>query len=142
MSFIGRESELDEAASASLASRLVTLVGPGGVGKSRLAAQAGAAFVDKFPDGAWMFEFAPLTDSEGLEALMIATLGLYGSAGRVPRDVLFERLESARALLIMDNCEHVLSVVARLIEDLLGMGPAWSCSPPVASRFTSRGSGW
>ena len=59
----------------------MTLVGPGGVGKTRLAAQVGASLVDKFPDGVWMFELAGLNRPDGLEASMLATLGRSGAVG-------------------------------------------------------------
>jgi predicted ATPase len=103
--------------------RLVTLVGPGGVGKTRLAAQAAASVMDKFPDGVWMFELAGLNSPDGLEASMLATLGQSGTSARHPRQQLLDLVAGWRALLVVDNCEHLLSSLADLVRDLLTAGP-------------------
>jgi predicted ATPase len=102
--------------------RLVTLVGPGGVGKTRLAAQVGADLVDKFPDGVWMFELAGLDRPDGLEASMLATLGRSGASATDARQELMDMIRTWRALLIMDNCEHLLRPVAELVNDVLAAG--------------------
>jgi predicted ATPase/class 3 adenylate cyclase len=118
-SFVGRDDERELVGDELLSARLVTLVGPGGVGKSRLAAQVGADRIDRFSDGAWMFELAPLADGAGLEASMIATLGLSGAPSSIARDALFETLRPWHALLIIDNCEHLIEPVADLVHELL-----------------------
>jgi predicted ATPase len=122
-SFVGRGAELDSVSAELLATPLVTLVGPGGVGKSRLATQLGAALIDKYPDGAWMFELAGLNRADALEASMLATLGRSGTSATSPRQDLFDTVRNWRALLIVDNCEHLLRAAADLVRGLLAAGP-------------------
>ena len=121
--FVGRQAELDQVGAELVSARMVTLVGPGGVGKTRLAAQVGASVVDKFPDGVWMFELAGLDRPDGLEQSMLATLGRSILSVIDPRHELLEMTRSWRALLIMDNCEHLVRPVAELVRDLLAAGP-------------------
>ena len=122
-SFVGRHTEVEQVGTGLASWRLVTLVGPGGVGKTRLAAQVGASLVDKFPDGVWMFELAGLNRPDGLEASMLATLGRSGAAISDTRQELLEMVRSWRALLIVDNCEHLIRPVTALASDLLAAGP-------------------
>ncbi len=122
-SFVGRATECDLVADRIREARLVTLVGPGGVGKSRLATEIGTTLVDKFPDGAWMFELAGLAAADGLEPLMTATIGLSGGTSAAPREALLNVVRTWRALLIVDNCEHLLRGAAELVECLLAAGP-------------------
>jgi predicted ATPase len=122
-SFVGRASECEQVADRLRQARLVTLVGPGGVGKSRLAAEVGAALVDKFPDGVWMFELAGVAAADGLEPLMTATIGLSGGTSAAPREALLNVVRTWRALFIVDNCEHLLRAAADLAECLLAAGP-------------------
>ena len=122
-SFIGRQAEMAAVSAELVTAQLVTLVGPGGIGKSRLATQLGAALVDKFPDGAWMFELAPLGRADGLEASMLATLGRSGTATTDPHHDLLETVHAWRALLILDNCEHLLRPAAELIRSVLRVAP-------------------
>jgi predicted ATPase/class 3 adenylate cyclase len=122
-SFVGRQPEMEQVGTEVVSSRLVTLVGPGGVGKTRLAAQVGASLVDKFPDGVWMFELAGLNRPDGLEPSMLATLGRSAVAVSDARQDLLEMIRSWRALLILDNCEHLLRSVAELVIDLLAAAP-------------------
>jgi predicted ATPase len=122
-SFVGRAAECELVTNRLRQARLVTLVGPGGVGKSRLAAEVGASLVDKFPDGVWMFEFAGIAMEDGLESLMTATIGLSGGTSSPPRDALLKVVGKWRALFIVDNCEHLLRDAAELVECLLGAGP-------------------
>jgi predicted ATPase/class 3 adenylate cyclase len=117
--FVGRGDELAMLRALVDEARIVTLVGSGGAGKTRLAAEAGAALIDRFPDGVWMFELAGLTSADGLEASMSSTLGLSEVSGLSPADVLFDTLAAWRALLIIDNCEHLTDAVARLVERLV-----------------------
>jgi class 3 adenylate cyclase len=122
-SFVGRQTELDQVAAELGTARLVTLVGPGGVGKTRLAAQVAAGVVDKFPDGVWMFELAGLNSPDGLEASMLATLGRSGTSVSDPRRQLLDLVGGWWALLVVDNCEHLLSPAADLVRELLAAGP-------------------
>ncbi len=122
-SFVGRATECELVADRLRYARLVTLVGPGGVGKSRLAAEVGATLVDKFPDGVWMFELAGLAAADGLEPLMTATIGLSGGTSAAPREALLNVVRTWRALFIIDNCEHLLRDAAELVECLLTAAP-------------------
>jgi predicted ATPase/class 3 adenylate cyclase len=121
-SFVGREAEITAVSAELVGSRLVTLVGPGGVGKSRMATHLGARLIDRFPDGAWMFELAGLRRVDGLEASMLAALGRSGTSATSTREELLETVRAWRALLIVDNCEHLLRAAADLVCNLLAVG--------------------
>ena len=117
-SFLGRERELAELTQMALESRLFTLVGPGGIGKTRLAIEFARTLEAGFPDGAWVVDLSALErDSEVwpaiAEALLIPPL-----PGMEPRVQLLERLHNARAILVMDNCEHVLDPIADAVTEL------------------------
>ena len=122
-SFVGRADEVASITDRLMGHRLVTLVGPGGVGKSRLAGHVAAALIDKFPDGAWMFELAAVANGDGLAPLMIATLGLTGAATGDARSTLLAAVRSWRALLVVDNCEHLLTDAAALVQAIMAECP-------------------
>jgi predicted ATPase/DNA-binding SARP family transcriptional activator len=128
--FVGRKEELERITALVRGQRLSTLVGPGGAGKTRLAATVGAALADRMPGGVWLVELAPVTDPDDVGPAVLRTLG--NREGTPPPRTaqlpdLTERLAAALSagptLLILDNCEHVLDAVARLAEDLLGRCP-------------------
>jgi predicted ATPase/class 3 adenylate cyclase len=113
--FVGREAELEDLERLVTTERLITLVGPGGAGKTRLAVELARRVVDRFPDGAWVVELASVEEPAHVETAVAATLGV--------RDTLETYLETKRALLILDNCEHVADAaadVARLVLESLG----------------------
>jgi predicted ATPase/class 3 adenylate cyclase len=117
-SFLGRERELEELLQIALQARLITLVGPGGIGKTRLAIEFARLLENSFSDGAWLVDLSALErDSEVwpaiAEALLIPPL-----PGVEPRVQLLERLHNARAILLMDNCEHVLDPIANAVTEL------------------------
>jgi predicted ATPase len=119
-SFHGRGGEVDEVAARLLQRRLVTLVGPGGVGKTRLALQTAAAFVDKFPDGTWFVELSRLIDGSALDHAVSRTLNLTpGGREATEREVILDAVREWRALLIIDNCEHVTADAAAFVGDVL-----------------------
>jgi predicted ATPase/class 3 adenylate cyclase len=117
-SFLGRERELDELAQVALESRMLTLVGPGGIGKTRLAIEFARSLEATFPDGAWLVDLSALErDSEVWPAVAEALL-ILPVPGTEPRIQVLERLHYARAILVMDNCEHVLDPVADAVTEL------------------------
>jgi predicted ATPase/class 3 adenylate cyclase len=117
-SFIGRELELDQLRSLLEESRVVTLTGSGGVGKTRLALQLAADLLDGSGDGVWFVDLAPLSDP-GLVATKTANaLGVHEEPGRSVQESLVLALRSRRMLVVFDNCEHVIDEAARLISEL------------------------
>jgi len=122
-SFIGREKERDEIIHLMAKSRLVTLTGVGGIGKSRLSIQTASALLNDFPDGTWLVELAPLADPALVSQIIVNTLGLLEQANRSPQTILTDFLQSKHALLILDNCEHLIQACAQLVEMLLRACP-------------------
>ncbi|MFI5003408.1 MAG: LuxR C-terminal-related transcriptional regulator [Solirubrobacterales bacterium] len=118
-SFVGRERELGEVADALSATRLLTLTGAGGCGKTRLAAQAAADTLDRFPDGVWWVELAPLADPEAVGPTLGEAVGVKPLPGQSSLDAAVAHLTGARALIVLDNCEHLLEVCAAAAEALL-----------------------
>ena len=118
-SFIGRESEMAEARRRLSGARLLTLTGPGGAGKTRLALQVAAEVIADYPDGVWLVELASLTDPDLLPQAVAATLGLREDSDRTLRETLADSLRAKSLLLIWDNCEHLVNACAHLAETLL-----------------------
>ena len=112
-SFVGRERDLTLVRALLADARLVTLVGPGGVGKTRLAAELAAGW--QAPDGAWLAELAGITDPAEVPAAVCAALGLRPAA-----EELTSQLAGRQLLIVLDNCEHLLDACAQLAHDLLG----------------------
>ena len=122
-SFVGRRSELAEVLGLLEQARLLTLIGAGGAGKTRLALQAAGAAADRYPDGVWLVELAPLTDAAAVPRAVAAALGL-GEDGDEHPVVRLQRAVRGRALLlVLDNCEHLLEACAGLADALLRAGP-------------------
>jgi predicted ATPase/class 3 adenylate cyclase len=122
-SFIGREREIVGIKRLIQQERLVTLVGAGGSGKTRLAIQASAEILDQFPHGAWFVDLAPLSDPSFLAQSVAAVLSLHEEAGIPILAVLSNYLSSRSLLLILDNCEHMIEACARLAGSLLQASP-------------------
>ncbi|MFK0192303.1 ATP-binding protein [Kitasatospora sp. NPDC090308] len=122
-SFVGRAAELDELSALLARARLVTVTGPGGVGKSRLALRAAARLADGFPDGAHLAELAPVQDPLLLGHAVLEALHLTDHTARPPLDVLVEQLADRRALLVLDGCEHLVDACAELADALLRAAP-------------------
>ncbi len=117
-SFIGREAEVARVARALGESRVVTITGVGGVGKTRLALQVAADLLPRYRDGAWLVELAPVHDPEDVVEAVAGVFHLTSYGGRSLDDTLVDALERKRLLLLLDNCEHVLGVVAELVTRL------------------------
>lgn len=122
-SFIGRRRELQDIKSALSAARLVTLVGPGGVGKTRLALRSATDLRRGIADGAWMVELAGLQDPELITKTVMSALGLRDQLSGWPASRLIEFVASRQLLLVLDNCEHLLDASAVLAEALLREAP-------------------
>jgi predicted ATPase/DNA-binding SARP family transcriptional activator len=123
-SFIGRESELATIYELLGLSRLLTLTGPGGSGKTRLALRAGAQQAGRYPDGVWLVELASVPGPDLVTAVVAAALGTREEPGRPLADTIAAHLRDSEALLIIDNCEHVLDAAAELVSGLLRRCPA------------------
>jgi len=122
-SFVGRRRELGEIRKQLTAARLVSLVGPGGVGKTRLALRAAGDLGRGFPDGAWVVELAEVRDAALVSNALLAALDLRDQSATKPLSLLVTYLEDKQLLLLVDNCEHILEAAARLVADLLRAAP-------------------
>jgi predicted ATPase/class 3 adenylate cyclase len=131
-SFIGRERAMEEVKSLLGRTRLLTLTGSGGCGKTRLALQVAADVLEPFPDGVWLVELAPLSDPALVTQEVARALGIPEQAGQTIQQTLTDSLQSRRLLLVLDNCEHLLPACAQLTAALLR-----SC-PHVKALTTSR----
>jgi non-specific serine/threonine protein kinase len=120
--FVGREREQAEVARLIDTTRLLTLVGSGGVGKTRLALAVAGVLADDYVDGVWLVELASLADPALVAQAVITTLGV-DLAGQSPDDTLVGFLRARQLLLILDNCEHLQDACARLAEHLLRRCP-------------------
>ncbi|MEV6655703.1 LuxR C-terminal-related transcriptional regulator [Nocardia fluminea] len=110
-SYVGREREAAQISTALESARLVTLTGPGGVGKTRLAEAIGAVPSTEFPDGVVLIGLAELSDGDQLPYLVSTVLGMHPTSA-TPLQVVLEHLSHKRILLILDNCEHVVDAAA------------------------------
>jgi predicted ATPase/class 3 adenylate cyclase len=122
-SFIGRERELLQVKEHLNQHRLVTLTGPGGTGKTRLSLQAAADFLDRFEDGVWLVELAPVTDPAILVPTVAATFGLRADQQNTLEDTLIQYLRGRNLLLILDNCEHLIDASAEFVQQVLDVCP-------------------
>ncbi|MEU6914776.1 BTAD domain-containing putative transcriptional regulator [Streptomyces olindensis] len=138
-SFIGRETDIETIRADLSAARLVTLLGPGGAGKTRLSQEAAEAVRHAMPGGVWLAELAPVDDPAAVPEAVLTAVGaretvLYGAGAEGIRAAVADRLDDPverlaehcsrpRMLLILDNCEHVADAAARLAEELLARCP-------------------
>ncbi|WP_431918546.1 ATP-binding protein [Nonomuraea jabiensis] len=122
-SFIGRRHELAEVRKKLTEARLVSLVGPGGVGKTRLAVRTAADLGRGFPGGAWLVELAEVRDPARVGDAVLATLDLRDQAATAPLARLPAHLRDKRLLIVLDNCEHLLEAAARLVTEIMKAAP-------------------
>ena len=118
-SFVGRESAVGKVAGMLAEFRLVTVTGPGGVGKTRLAGEVARRVAGRFADGAWLVELAAVQDPALVPAVVAAALGIRQLPGTSITEALTGVLARQQLLLVLDNCEHVLGAVAELCGTLL-----------------------
>ncbi len=137
-SFIGREHELAEMRRWLKKSRLVTILGAGGLGKTRLSLQAAADVMDDYPDGVWFVELAPFADARMVPQAIASVLGVKEETGRPVSEALLKAVKDRRLLLILDNCEHLLQACAETSRQLLQAGPR-PPDPRVEPRAAARG---
>src|SRR5579871_594927 len=122
---IGRDQDVEAIVGWLRKSRLVTLTGAGGVGKTRLAIAVAEQFVSAYPGGVWFVELA-FSDPQDMAQTVAQTLGVKEEANRAIEETLSEQLESSRLLLVLDNCEHLMEGVALLVDRLLSTCPGLS----------------
>ncbi|WP_166556044.1 protein kinase domain-containing protein [Mycolicibacterium sp. CBMA 226] len=122
-SFVGRQHEVAAVRQLFSVSRLVTLIGIGGVGKSRLALRVAQKASRAFPDGVFVVELAALEDPDLLPYTIVDMLGIRDHSLRAPITVLCEHLRQRRLLLVLDSCEHLVGAVASLVDDVLRAAP-------------------
>ena len=118
-SFVGRATEVSAVAGLLVQYRLVTVTGPGGSGKTRLAGEVAQQVTDQFADGVWLVELAPVEDPALVAAAVTATLGIRDQPGVPAPDVVAQVLARQQLLLVLDNCEHVIGAAAALCAGLL-----------------------
>jgi predicted ATPase/class 3 adenylate cyclase/Flp pilus assembly protein TadD len=117
--FVCRDEEVGEIERLLAGSRLVTVIGSGGIGKTRAALQVAADVLDEMPDGAWFVDLAPLKDSSTIPSAIATALGLRESADRPPLETVLDHAAQRKLLVVLDNCEHVIADAARYADTLL-----------------------
>ncbi|MBV6478287.1 MAG: Photosystem I assembly protein Ycf3 [Ignavibacteria bacterium] len=117
--FIGRETELKQIKYLLKEFRLITLTGPGGSGKSRLALQTGADVIDEYSDGVWFMELAALSDPSRLLQIFMKTFNLMEQPDSDNFDIIADNLKEKEMLIILDNCEHLIDELARFADNIL-----------------------
>ena len=122
-SFIGREKEIEAIKTLLGKTRLLTLTGSGGCGKTRLSLQVAADVLENYPDGAWLIELAPLADPALVTQSVAQAIGVIEEAGKPLVQTLVDFLKAKRLLLVLDNCEHVLDACSRLVDTLIRSCP-------------------
>jgi predicted ATPase/DNA-binding SARP family transcriptional activator len=123
-SFVGRERELVAVSEALNESRLVTLTGTGGVGKTRLAVETARSLTVRFPDGVWLVELSAVDNADVVPEAVARATGVQPRQGLSVTESVIDALRSRRLLLVLDNCEHLIDAVAEFVVALAVSGPA------------------
>jgi len=121
--FVGRERELAEAASRFEKSRLLTLIGPGGTGKTRLSIQLGQQLISEFKDGVWLIELAPISDPSLILQAVVPVFDIGDVPGVPLKSIIHDFLREKHLVIILDNCEHLVEASALIAEDFLQVAP-------------------
>ena len=121
--FIGREREQEQVKAALKKTRLLTLTGIGGIGKTRLSLQVAADVINDYADGVWFVELAPITDGDLVPQAVATVLGVKEETGRPLAEALVAYARERQLPLVLDNCEHLVSACAELARQLLQAGP-------------------
>jgi len=122
-SFIGREKELADVKHLLTNTHLLTLVGPGGTGKTRLSLQIATDLLETFPHGVWLVELAPISDPLLVASTTAAALNLPAEVHRPAIDMLCDYLRERELLIVLDNCEHLVEACAQIVDRLLRAAP-------------------
>ncbi len=117
--FIGRSAEIRRVADSLASERLITLAGPGGVGKTRLATVIAANALSHFPDGVWMVELAPFHDISSVPSILAFHFGVRNIGDRPLIDAVIDTMRNKRALLVFDNCEHLITDLKPIISTII-----------------------
>jgi predicted ATPase/class 3 adenylate cyclase len=121
--FIGRERELAEAKTKLAGARLLTLIGPGGTGKTRLSIQLASQLLSTFKDGVWLVEFAPISDPSLMMQTIASTFDIRESPGVPLKVLVHDYLREKQLLLVLDNCEHLVEASAKVADEFLHTAP-------------------
>jgi predicted ATPase/class 3 adenylate cyclase/Tfp pilus assembly protein PilF len=121
--FIGRDRELSELRALLGSSRLVTLTGAGGCGKTRLGLQVAAELLDGSGDGVWLVELAAVTDQDAVAPAIARALGMTGQPGRPALETLLDALAFQYVLIVLDNCEHLIDACAKIADAIVARCP-------------------
>jgi predicted ATPase/class 3 adenylate cyclase len=122
-SFVGREKELRDVKKLLQDAHMVTLIGPGGAGKTRLSIQAASEILDQYPDGVWFVELAPISDPLLVPRTTAIAISLREEPQRQVMDVLCDYLHNKKLLLVLDNCEHLVDACAKMVDKILHTAP-------------------
>lgn len=122
-SFVGREDQIAELKQELDVHRLITLTGSGGTGKTRLSLQVAAELLERFDHGVWFIELAPLTDPDLIPQTILSAIGISEQPNKTPLEILKDYLHEKKTLIVLDNCEHLVTASAQVVNALLNPAP-------------------